>query len=391
MKNILIIDVQNGFIYEKNKEIIEKINKYLKENKFLHILYTKYIKTQTDKNNHVLSDGLYDKEDKKIAVKKIPKSKYFNKRTHGLTTQILNYLQKNNIKEIDLCGIDNLGSIFISENMLKNRGIKVNKLNELIYPSYKSIPKTYETYSPQMPTIKFYVCDLYSNNVINNTSQLTEYSTLNFAVLEWLLHTPKTANDLQRILTYYSKFFPITNNQSYQTWANAGCKVYRCSDDNMAIKMCNPIAWYAHTYEEIENLIDCGLICVNNNSEVLLAAKIICTIILYLRRGTTKKDLIIKLKQHFDLAKNNLYIDLIKYLLEIFIQTNDYNKALLDAQKYTSNKYLATFLMCTFIEAYYNKIPMDNNFKTNELLSNKFKLLLFDFYKQSDNSFKILH
>lgn len=44
MRNIIIIDMQKGFIKETNCHLIEKINNYLKENIFEIKQYNKYFK-----------------------------------------------------------------------------------------------------------------------------------------------------------------------------------------------------------------------------------------------------------------------------------------------------------------------------------------------------------
>ena len=168
MKNFLVVDVQSGFVFEGNKDTVIKIDKYLKENNFDNVIYTKFIQNKLDSRNHLYSYGLYEKEEKKIVVKKIANSKYFSKRTHGLTVQILNYFERKNIKEVEICGIDNMGSIDLIETMLKNKYILTTKLNDLICASSKSKPKKYSEFSTSLPTIHgIYISDIYCNNKFN--------------------------------------------------------------------------------------------------------------------------------------------------------------------------------------------------------------------------------
>ena len=43
MKNIIIVDMQKGFINENNKHLVDRINTYLKSNKFDNIFFTQCI------------------------------------------------------------------------------------------------------------------------------------------------------------------------------------------------------------------------------------------------------------------------------------------------------------------------------------------------------------
>lgn len=43
MKNIIVVDMQKGFINENNEILISKINKYLQNNIFDNVFYTKFI------------------------------------------------------------------------------------------------------------------------------------------------------------------------------------------------------------------------------------------------------------------------------------------------------------------------------------------------------------
>ena len=40
MKNIIIVDMQKGFINENSKHLVDRINTYLKSNKFDNIFFT---------------------------------------------------------------------------------------------------------------------------------------------------------------------------------------------------------------------------------------------------------------------------------------------------------------------------------------------------------------
>ena len=42
MKNIIIVDMQKGFLNKNNEFLSEKINEYLANNKFENVFYTKF-------------------------------------------------------------------------------------------------------------------------------------------------------------------------------------------------------------------------------------------------------------------------------------------------------------------------------------------------------------
>ena len=55
MKSIIIVDMQKGFINENNIHLIDKINKYLIENKFDNIIYTKCINKEGSSFDKILN------------------------------------------------------------------------------------------------------------------------------------------------------------------------------------------------------------------------------------------------------------------------------------------------------------------------------------------------
>ena len=106
-KLLLVIDMQNAFINENTKHIIDKINKLIDKNKFDDIVFTKFI----NYNNSIYTRKLnyYDCIDESSNKLIIDTRNYkaINKKTYtALNDELKKYLKDNNINKIYLCGID---------------------------------------------------------------------------------------------------------------------------------------------------------------------------------------------------------------------------------------------------------------------------------------------
>ena len=122
MKNILIIDMQKGFINKNNSFLIEKINDYLALNNFENIFYTKYINTPQSPFVKILNwNGMLTVEDQKIVVNQLPNSMCFVKTGYGLTTEMISKIKEKNITEIEICGTDTDACVLaIAYNLFDN-------------------------------------------------------------------------------------------------------------------------------------------------------------------------------------------------------------------------------------------------------------------------------
>ena len=107
MKNIIVVDMQKGFITEKNSYLIEKINKYLKDNVFDNIIFTKCINDSKSTFNKILSWHNMTKQSEQAFATDIPtNAQILTKNCYGLSTDHINLLKKLGITEIEVCGID---------------------------------------------------------------------------------------------------------------------------------------------------------------------------------------------------------------------------------------------------------------------------------------------
>ena len=105
MKNIIVVDMQKGFINKNNEELVNKINRYLSNNHFDNIIYTKYINFPGSPFIKFLDwTDLQDKGSQQIAVDVKDGSKIFEKAGYGIDDKIIKYLKSKNITECEVCG-----------------------------------------------------------------------------------------------------------------------------------------------------------------------------------------------------------------------------------------------------------------------------------------------
>lgn len=109
MKNIIVVDMQKGFINENNKHLVDRINTYLKSNKFDNIFFTQCI------NNDVLGGpyirilnwyGMTNIDEQKIAINIPKQTKIITKDCYGISQKDIDLFRSLNINEIEICGTD---------------------------------------------------------------------------------------------------------------------------------------------------------------------------------------------------------------------------------------------------------------------------------------------
>lgn len=106
-KLLLVIDVQNDFINEHTKNILNKIKDLADSNKYDLTAFTRFINDENSiwfkKLNY---KGCMTKEGQEIAIDTKNK-KIFDKNIYtAVNDELKEYIRKNNISEIYLCGFD---------------------------------------------------------------------------------------------------------------------------------------------------------------------------------------------------------------------------------------------------------------------------------------------
>ena len=102
---LLVIDMQQEFINENTKHLINKIDKLKEEYK--NIIYTKFINSPKSRWVKDLNwNGCLTKESQKLVID--PKdNKIIEKEIYSsLNKELIEYINKNNISKIHICGID---------------------------------------------------------------------------------------------------------------------------------------------------------------------------------------------------------------------------------------------------------------------------------------------
>lgn len=134
MNLLVVIDLQNAFINENTKEAISKIEKLIETNSYDNIIFTKFINSLT---NPVYTKIKWDKcmslESQRILIdtKEYP---VFPKETYSIfNSKLKDYLVKNNIQKIYLCGIDIECCVLVSALNLFENNYDVYVLKDYCY------------------------------------------------------------------------------------------------------------------------------------------------------------------------------------------------------------------------------------------------------------------
>lgn len=140
MKKILIIiDPQKAFINEHTKGLPERIKNYLNKNKseFDFVLFTKFINKPnspfTKKLGYKQCSSDSDSEIVDELKKFITNDNLFIKETYSVfkSKKILNFIKKNKIKKISLCGLTSDGCVLASAFEGFDLGFDVGVIKEL--------------------------------------------------------------------------------------------------------------------------------------------------------------------------------------------------------------------------------------------------------------------
>lgn len=414
MKNIIVVDLQYGYLDEYNCDSVVKISEYLKNNKFANVFFTTFTKDFEDLEKHMFWEGFTDKNLRRIAIKKPIGSKTFEKKNYALSTFFCKYLSSNNIRGIELVGINVSGSIQNIQKQLTEINIDVKIIDELIYESSNVHRKNDIAYMPNILTTinGFYyadvLCNAYKNKSQDNkfpdikkSIEFSPTTIFNFAMIEWLGGVKKDSCDYFKILNYYYKLFP--QNQSsyptnYSTWAKNGCRTYRVCEDTLALKMCGVVGWYANTTRNIDNILEKSIIPVNYSEDAEQGTKMLCYTILFIRLGYTKEQIQLELQKHFELdfykkISNQMLANLAKNCINtaylsilIFLQTKNFNTSIKKSLAYEDFDESLVISTISMSEAYYKKIPLSLIYLCRSKLPTKFKSLLMNFTSICDRN-----
>lgn len=103
---LLVIDMQEAFINENTQHLIEKVENLIHSNHYDYVAFTKFINTPNSRYVRELNyDGCVG-EDKNLVISS-DNYPVFDKTIYSaVNDELKDYIKKNNINKIYLCGID---------------------------------------------------------------------------------------------------------------------------------------------------------------------------------------------------------------------------------------------------------------------------------------------
>lgn len=109
---LLVIDLQNAFINENTETLPSKIEEIIESNQYDDVAFTRFINFEGSIFIQKLNwRGCLSDEDKRIVID-TKDCKVFNKSIYStVTKELIEYIHKNEITEIYLCGIDTDGCV----------------------------------------------------------------------------------------------------------------------------------------------------------------------------------------------------------------------------------------------------------------------------------------
>ena len=110
MKSCLfVVDVQNGFVSDKTKYVIDRIKKLLRDDLFDFVLFTKFINNTDSPYRRILHwNRLSTNAEQEIVSDLVPFAEnVFNKEVYsGVNKFTLDFIRENNIEKVFILGID---------------------------------------------------------------------------------------------------------------------------------------------------------------------------------------------------------------------------------------------------------------------------------------------
>lgn len=100
MKDLIVVDMQKGFINEKNEFLVEKINSLLKNNRFNCVYYTRFRNHSECPFKTLLNyDGMMGKDTQEIIVSRKNNSCVLHKSSYGLDPNDIDFLKQKMLKK----------------------------------------------------------------------------------------------------------------------------------------------------------------------------------------------------------------------------------------------------------------------------------------------------
>lgn len=377
MKNILVFDVQK--LDASEVEYYKKLFNYLHSNSFDNIFYTKHII-----NGNKATKG-------KLSLCKLPKGKMFTKKCHGINQTAIEFFKSNNISSLELCGVNDKGSMMCTANILENNNIEIKVLPDLIV-CYDEAPVQDVN---QGVCHGFYVGEM----IASGHKSFGLWTMLTFAVIEWLVKGDFSTQDLQFTMRYYHKLYNKNGsdyNDSLAQWLINGCKTFHVDDGWGGVVISTIIGLWGKSFEQIEAMVNKCLTVAFNSDISKRCAVAVCNAIWLVRTNLHKRIVFQKMRQKYpdinfsdnlaqckqDFVANQSPINFVRLVLSAFVNSNSFASTLDNLQDVLIAKSALLSVAGALAEAYYRQIPKDVLAKSTQLLPEKFVNLLLDFTSQ---------
>lgn len=232
--------------------------------------------------------------------------------------------------------------------------------------------------------------------LFTNRSKFSDDTILSFATIEWLLYSNHTSEEMLDIIKEYYVLFPDKKptiyGPAFAKWAQDGCTSFRASYGNGGAMRCSPIAWYASSLEEIDDLIKKGISPTHNTNTGRLGAQIVCYCIFYLKNGKTLSQTKALLQEKFKLNLDeniddyrNRYtytsdaIETVRPAIISLLNSTSFEDAIRNAVSFGGDTDTITTICSAISEAYYKQIPLNIIEHATKFLPDKFVSLLHAF------------
>ncbi|MGD9901511.1 MAG: LysR substrate-binding domain-containing protein [Spirochaetales bacterium] len=232
--------------------------------------------------------------------------------------------------------------------------------------------------------------------LFTNRSGFSDDTILTFAVIDWLLHTKHTSEEMFDIIRKYYKKYPDQTPTIYgphfAKWAEDGAKTFRKSEGNGGAMSASPIGYFAKNIEEVKNLTFTAIRPAHDTKTAIMGAEIVAISIYLLKNGYSKEEL-----KKYVTANYNMNLDedietyranykfttealeTVRPSLISFLHSTSFEDALRIAISFGGDSDTIATITASISEAYYKTIDSDILKRANSFLPKEFKTLLNEF------------
>jgi len=402
MKSVLVVDAQKFFLRPDNESIFQEMYKYLKSEKYENYLYLRRVsgKIKTPLKCKIIVEDLKE-DDLDFVTKKVKYAKVFSRKYDTMCAALKNFLRRNNVTEVDICGVNTNKALDLIVTELNCMGIRANLIKHLIcnVTIGDSRDMTPEEFFISKERYYLTTCYSYKYNIINGKPALP--TVLTIATMDWLLNTNKTQEDFKNKLIYYCKF---NKNQNFSLdfcrWIDLSCRNYRTSDEDYCLYLAMPIAWYCETLEEIDEMVYRVVEFISNNEKSFIATKFVAYMIWQLKNKSTKLKSftrtvkIFNFKKFDEISKDNHLLKIVKDAFDEFYNAKSLNELFENLNDKYSNEISTKSLAVCFGEIFYQLVREESAFCEREKLPKNCRDMLTKFetilYQKKNVKIKML-